>query len=515
MTTDTDQSAKKLLDALRAVLSEIAEPSQLLKTILGQAVGQTGAQRGVFVEVIGSTQIAYRVLYHFDKEQLAGNGSAFSRGVFAEVLRTLAPVRLANAVSDPAFNSRDSVQNLKLISVLCMPIPIDGQPRALVHLESSVPGHFTDEHERLLGSLIEVAGPALAAMYAGENVIAERRALEQSQVELEQSREFLAHEWSFGRFIGRSEAVRSLAEAVRRASRTEFPVLLAGETGTGKSVLARVVHHSSPRATKAFSTLFCPSLERGMVETELFGHKRGAFTGAVSDRVGKVQAADGGTLFLDEIGELPMPIQPKLLRLLQEKSFERVGDPTERRADVRVVAASNRDLEDEVRHGRFRRDLYERLNFLPIRVPPLRERREDLPLLLRHFLDQHEATRWIELSPAGARFLVDLDFSWPGNVRHLEHLAARVAAEGVSEPLGPAHLRRLLDASSGGRDSSNAAAGADLDAGLPALLEQTERAWIEEALRRYPDLSRSEIAGKLKIGESTLYKKLRQYGIEV
>src|SRR5207249_4746150 len=144
---------------------------------------------------------------------------------------------------------------------------------------------------------------------------------------------------------------------------------------------------------------------KGMVEAELFGHRKGAFTGALSDRVGKVQAADRGTIFLDEIGDLPLEIQPKLLRLLQEKTYERVGDSVERRADVRVVAATNRDLEEEVRAGRFRRDLYERLNFVPIRVPPLRERTEDSPLLLRHCLDQHESGRWIELSQDAFDFL--------------------------------------------------------------------------------------------------------------
>ena len=153
---------------------------------------------------------------------------------------------------------------------------------------------------------------------------------------------------------------------------------MLGETGTGKSIVARVIHYAGPRASGPLVTVFCPSLEKGMVEAELFGHRRGAFTGAVADRLGKVQAADHGTLFLDEIGELPLEIQPKLLRLLQEKTYERVGDAEERTADVRVIAATNRDLEHEVQAGRFRRDLYERLNYVPMRIPPLRERPEDI-----------------------------------------------------------------------------------------------------------------------------------------
>ena len=166
------------------------------------------------------------------------------------------------------------------------------------------------------------------------------------------------------------------------------------------------------------------------MEAELIGHRKGAFTGALTDRIGKVQAADKGTLFLDEIGELPLEIQPKLLRLLQEKTYERVGDPTERKSDVRVIAATNRDLDVEVREGRFRRDLYERLNFIPIRIPPLRERTGDIPLLLRHCLDQNPEGRWIELSREAAEYLTHLEFAWPGNVRHLEQLAARLTVEG-------------------------------------------------------------------------------------
>jgi DNA-binding NtrC family response regulator len=257
-------------------------------------------------------------------------------------------------------------------------------------------------------------------------------------------------------------------------------------------------------------TVFCPSLEKGMVETELFGHKRGAFTGAVADRVGKVQAAEKGTLFFDEIGELPLEIQPKLLRLLQEKTFDRVGDPAERPADVRVIAATNRDLEEEIRQGRFRRDLYERLNFVPIRIPPVRERPDDVPLLLEHCLKQYDVGRWIDLSEASVRFLSELEFAWPGNVRHLEHLAARLAMDKPNGPTEPEDIKRLLDtsaASSGEVTYSKAS----LEIGLPALLAQEEKKWLQEALTHHPDLTRARLAEKLKISEAALYKKLKQY----
>jgi transcriptional regulator with GAF, ATPase, and Fis domain len=294
----------------------------------------------------------------------------------------------------------------------------------------------------------------------------------------------------------------------------DFAVLISGETGTGKSLLARILHSSGHRGRQAFVTLFCPSLESGMVETDLFGHVRGAFTGAESDRVGKVQVADGGTLFLDEVGELPLAIQPKLLRLLHEKTFERVGDPTERRADVRIVAATNKDLRAEVDAGRFRRDLYERLNFIPIHVPPLRERREDIPQLLRHCLDRSEAGRWIDVSDQALDHLVSLDYSWPGNVRELEQLVARLSMDSHAGPVPMETMRHAMeqmtrDGWSEGEASTSALPA--LENGLHAYLADIERGVLERILAEHPNLTRAQIATRLKISERALYKKLRLF----
>jgi transcriptional regulator with GAF, ATPase, and Fis domain len=514
MAQGADHSAAHLLRALSSVLGQVAPPSQVLKTILGQSVSHTGADRGLFATIGHSGKVDYRILYKIQSESLKGDAGNFSQNIFAEVVETGKTVRLSNAMVDPRFRAKESIQDLRLTSILCMPIKVDGKISALVHLESNRPGHFTEEHEVLLRSLLDVAAPTLGALQATEGVIRERDELRRSATmvrkELEENREILAREWSFSRFVGRSPAVRDLEESVRKASATEFPVLLLGETGTGKSIIARVLHHGGPRARGAFVTVFCPSLEKGMVETELFGHKRGAFTGAVADRVGKVQAAEKGTLFFDEIGELPLEIQPKLLRLLQEKTFDRVGDPAERPADVRVIAATNRDLEEEIRQGRVRRDLYERLNFVPIRIPPVRERPDDVPLLLEHCLKQYDVGRWIDLSEASVRFLSELEFAWPGNVRHLEHLAARLAMDKPNGPTEPEDIKRLLDtsaASSGEVTYSKAS----LEIGLPALLAQEEKKWLQEALTHHPDLTRARLAEKLKISEAALYKKLKQY----
>jgi transcriptional regulator with GAF, ATPase, and Fis domain len=517
MADHSEQAARPLVEALRGVLCQVAEPTAVLRSILEQAVSQTGAQRGLFVEIATDGDFTFRVLHGFQPGQLDGDAGRFSRQLFKRVLESGEPVWLASMLDDSFFQGLESVRAMQTSAVLCTPIRDGTRVAALLHLEHRTPGYFRREHVELTGALAEVAGPLLEAMQAGRAALRERDQLRVSETryrgEAEESRQLLATEWSFGRFIGRSAAVRELEDTIRKAAATTFPVLVQGETGTGKSILARILHYAGPRAKGPLVTVFCPSLEKSMVEAELFGHRRGAFTGAVTDRLGKVQAAEGGTLFLDEIGELPLEIQPKLLRLLQERTYERVGDPKESAADVRVIAATNRDLETEVHEGRFRQDLYERLNFIPVVVPPLRERTEDIPMLLRHCLDQTDAGRWVEVAPDAGRALVDLDFAWPGNVRHIEQLAARLAMEGRSGAFTSTELLRLLAVRAAKPAAGRANSAADFDAGLPRLLEDSEKAWLEEALRRYPKLTRGQLSAKLKISESLLYKKLRQYGI--
>lgn len=504
---------EQLLGSLRSVLVGIAEPDQVLGLILHEAVQQTGAERGVLAEIDDRGGVEYRVLHRVERAD--GAAREFSRNIFRDVLESGATLRLDNAVRSPSYKDAQSVRAMRLVSVLCVPIHVDDRIAALIHLEKSRVGHFDQHSEEMIASLVEVAQPILATLLAGRDVVqAEKR----TRDELVEARELVKDAWSFGRFVGRTAAVRDLERIVKKAAPSEFPVLLTGESGTGKGVIARIIHNLSPRSASRLVTVFCPTVERGLVESELFGHRKGAFTGAESDRTGKVVHAGGGTLFLDEIGELPLEIQPKILRLLQEKTFERVGDDTERTADVRIVAATNRDLERDVENGRFRRDLFERLNYLPIGMPALRERTEDIPLLLRHMLDQVDGGRWIELDPAAEERLAELDHLWPGNVRQLEQLAARLSLEDHEGPLDWDTVRRSLGqveskpVSSISQEPSRDLPGSIHD-GLPSLIQQAEKAWLERALARYPSLTRSQLAERLKISAPSLYKKLKQYSL--
>ncbi|HET9555076.1 MAG TPA: sigma-54 dependent transcriptional regulator [Anaeromyxobacteraceae bacterium] len=298
-----------------------------------------------------------------------------------------------------------------------------------------------------------------------------------------------------------SPKLRAVLEVVQRAGAADVAVLLRGENGTGKGVLARALHEASPRRARPFVVVSCPTLTEELLASELFGHAKGAFTGAVRDRPGRVEAAEGGTIFLDEIGEIPPALQAKLLRFLQEKAFERVGETRTRTADVRIVAATNRDLEDEVKAGRFREDLLYRLNVVEVTVPPLRERPEDVLPLARRFLAffAHAAKQPVaELAPAAERAL--LAYPWPGNVRELKNVIERATI------LSPTRVLELESLPERLREQVSAVPvlGGDFD------LEAIEREHLLRVLARAPTME--EAARILGIDASTLWRKRKKLG---
>jgi NtrC-family two-component system response regulator AlgB len=281
-----------------------------------------------------------------------------------------------------------------------------------------------------------------------------------------------------------------------RVASTEATVLLRGESGTGKGVLARAIHARSSRSGRPFATVHCPAIPNELFESELFGHIRGSFTGAVQDRAGRVDAADGGTLFLDEIGDLPLSLQPKLLRLVQDKEFERVGDPTPRTANVRILAATNRDLEAEVKAGRFREDLFYRLNVIELLVPPLRRRQKDILPLARALLQKLSQ----QTGKANVRFTSEAEaaiqtYAWPGNVRELRNAVERGSILCSGAEVGLEHLPGQLTGAVANR----------IEVGALVTLEELEA----EHIRRIVSTSSSldQAAKILGIDPSTLYRK--------
>ena len=306
--------------------------------------------------------------------------------------------------------------------------------------------------------------------------------------------------------IGSSPQMRLLRERIAQVAPAPETVLITGESGTGKELVARAIHAAGDRRDKELVSLNCPVLSAQLMESELFGHERGAFTGADSQRIGRFESADGGTLMLDEISEIDLRLQAKLLRVLQERNFERVGSSQTIRVDVRVLATTNRNLQAEVAAGRFREDLYFRLAVVPLRVPPLRERREDIPELVDHFFTRcaKRLGRYPCSLEASAEQLL-LDYHWPGNVRELENIVTRASILHAGRPIAADDLSRWLIA---GPEETQID-----DEGLPVglSLQEMERKLIEATLEKFGG-HRAKTAEALGIGLRTLSGKLRQYG---
>ncbi len=332
-------------------------------------------------------------------------------------------------------------------------------------------------------------------------------------------------EFDFGNIIGESPALREVLSKVEQVAPTASTVLLRGETGTGKELVAHAIHINSPREEKPFVRVNCAALAPGILESELFGHEKGSFTGAMERRRGRFELADGGTLFLDEVGDLPMEVQIKLLRTLQERELERVGGNETIKVDVRVVSATNRNLEKMIEDGEFREDLYYRLNVFPINLPPLRDRLEDLPVLVNHFVTKFARQMGVPAAPATADALAKVrEYNWPGNVRELENIVERAMILARGAPLAAQHLdfgRRAMPAANQSGPVPTvtpapvpaAAAAGDEGKSLAERLLDSERKEIVSAVEK----SRGNIASAartLGINRSTLYYRLRKHGLE-
>lgn len=423
------------------------------------------------------------------------------------VLASGEAVLARNIVDDLTLASPDSRGEMSTTSTLCAPLVVAGKTVGLLHLYS------TDDEPELTAEQLEFAmaiaanlGLALEHLWR-QNQLASK--LKRTQAQVDQLRQQLGDRVNI---VGDSEAIATIEQQVARAAPTNATVLIRGESGVGKELIAAAIHYASPRKDGPFVCLNCAALSPSLLESELFGHEKGAFTGATERKVGKFEAADGGTLMLDEIGEMSPEIQAKFLRVLEGMAFERVGGNVPIRADVRVVAATNRDLELAVREGNFRSDLFFRLHVLELRVPPLRERGHDILLLADHFLQRFSSETGRRLggfTEAAKEKL--LHYRWPGNIRELKNTIERavvlcagpnVEAEDIL--LSQLHLPGEVDVS----PQSNSAS--IMSSGTPTTLADLERQHIDFVLR-YTDGNKSQAAKLLGIERSTLDRKLKRF----
>ncbi len=330
----------------------------------------------------------------------------------------------------------------------------------------------------------------------------EKRHLAQENLRL-QTR--LSRREEFPEIVTASPLMEEVLGLVRKVASSDSAVLISGESGTGKELVARAIHRLSPRSEGPLTDINCAAIQENLLESELFGHERGAFTGAMTRKLGLFELADGGTLFMDEIAELAPRLQSKLLRALENREFFRVGGTQKVSTDIRLLAATNSDIDQEVADGNFRDDLYYRINTLTIHIPPLRERSEDIPMLARYFLEQHFTASPPELTEETLESLVQ--YSWPGNVRELKNAMERLAILRAGEEIRPQDLPRDLTS---GRQADGGSANM---VGQKVSLEDVERAHIEAVLRR-ENWHQGRTAQTLGVSAKTLYRKIRTYGLE-
>ena len=339
------------------------------------------------------------------------------------ILENNCPVLTSDLRADTRFSEHPALIEQGFLSALSVPLAAKGRVIGTLNVGSRETGRYGQEDCELLIAIADQVVLAIQNMLAYEEITALKSRLEQENLYLqEESRA----EGTLGDVIGESPAIRKVLASVRLVAGTDATVLIAGETGTGKEVVVRAIHELSARKDKILVKVNCAALPGGVIESELFGHEKGSFTGALTRRIGRFELANGGTLFLDEVGDLPLELQAKLLRVLQEGEFERLGGTQTLKVNVRVVAATNRELPKAVEEGRFRADLFYRLNVFPIAIPPLRERLEDVPRLTRHFAMLYAAKLGKSIDSIGERTLARLcAYTWPGNVRELQNVIER------------------------------------------------------------------------------------------
>lgn len=398
-----------------------------------------------------------------------------------------------------------------LKSVCCLPLISRDRAIGVLVLGRLHDDAFTEDDVHFLGQIASQVALAVENALAYRQIQELKEQLSKEKLYLEDE---IRSELNFAQIIGSSPSLRKVLKQVETVASTDSTVLIYGETGTGKELIARAIHDLSPRRSKPFVKLNCAAIPTGLLESELFGHEKGAFTGAIAQRIGRFEVADSGTIFLDEIGEIPLELQTKLLRVLQEREFERLGSSKTLRTDARLIAATNRNLETMVAEQRFRSDLFFRINVFPVHVPPLRDREGDIPLLVRHFAQQfaRRMNKIIDTVPTATMDAL-CRYPWPGNIRELQNMIERavIISTGRVLSVDVADLERPASASEG----KSAAPDSKTNGSLRDALEKTERQRILEALGRshWVVAGPRGAAAQLGMKRTTLQKRIRKLGI--
>jgi transcriptional regulator with GAF, ATPase, and Fis domain len=519
------------------------EEAPLLRLIVDSAVALVGGERAFLLlggrpgEARGTldpAEMTVRIARSFDHADIPIPASRLSMGIARRVLESGRPLLSVDAGRDDRFSGMASVEDLRLRSVLCLPVSIDGRIEGVLYVDNRLQrGAFGEDDLDQAELFASMAAIAIRNARLVAELRARNQRLLQSSEQIRSLNEQLGRKvrdrdselavvraelgrargrYDYTAIVGASDEMRRVFQELDRIVETELPVLIEGESGTGKELIARAIHFNGPRKEKPFVVENCAALPDTLLESELFGHTRGAFTGAERAKKGLIEQAHGGTLFLDEIGDMSSEMQKKLLRVLQEGELRPLGSNQQVQVDVRLLAASNRDLKDLVQRGGFREDLFYRINVLSLRLPPLRERRDDIPLLAEALLTRaaREVGRPVPVLLHEVQAALAAN-DWPGNVRELENEMRRVLIL-AGETVGLEHLSPAITQNSGLRAALTPADGLVAIGDLRAAVASFERRAIEEALARATG-NKSRAAKELGISRFALQRKLDKYGL--
>ena len=405
------------------------------------------------------------------------------------------PLLTADLLDAPPFLEHPALLAQGIRSAVSVPVTIKGKIVGTLNVGSPTPGHYGEADSSLLAAIGEQVALAIGNLLAYEEIAALKADLEQENVYLQEE---VRRETEFGDFVGESPAILDVLDKVRKVADTDSTVLVTGETGTGKELVVHAIHGLSRRKDKLLVKVNCAALPAGVIESELFGHEKGAFTGALMRKVGRFELANRGTLFLDEVGDLPLELQAKLLRVLQDGEFQRVGGTQTLKVDVRLIAATNHDLARAVREERFRADLYYRLNVFPILIPPLRERRQDVPRIARHFAMRYASKMGRQVGQLSAEVLDRLTaYDWPGNVRELQNVIERTV---ILSSKGRFELAALPTAPASGSQTQPLSSLEEVERQhIAAVLEETKwRVSGEHGAAKILGLKRTTLEARMK-----------------
>ena len=527
---DTAQNLA-ILNDIGLILSSTLELKDTFSRMMNLISERLLMHRGTLVLLDESTgRLRAEAAVGLSAENVDRNRFALGEGITGAVVATGRPRVIADMRTEPDFLNKthrmNQLNGADAVSFFCIPIRIESRVAGALAIDKAYSSDTQLEGDRRFLEVI--------CAFLSQAIQINRMVMRQKEQLLEENAQLRAQirdRYRFENIIGDSPAMHDVFGTVGQVANSRATVLLLGETGTGKEMIAKAIHYNSPRREKPFIRVNCGALTGTLLESELFGHVKGSFTGAIKDKIGRFEAADGGTIFLDEIGTMEPVLQVKLLRVLQEREFERVGDTAVVKVDVRVIAATNVDLQEEVAKNQFREDLFYRLNVVSIYLPPLRNRREDIPPLIDYFLDKYNAVNGRQLRKINLEMRnVLMRYPWPGNVRELENAIERAVVlsngEEFTEDLLPlsvrmfAQQRRTSPASESietltRRLSDQAIQEYEMREGeiYQLVLDQIEYALIDRALGKCGNV-KTKAADFLGINRNTLNKKVKDLGIE-